>query len=746
MRTDEWFERRILIVMDAEVMDRYDAVIGQPRVWQPGTGTNASTGMNAGGMQQQRNAYGGAPAAQVEGYGSGGGNGANLATEPPRASGGGYGGGAPAAQGQYRRDGGAVARNEQPRSITPIHALNPYQNRWTIRARITTPLELRSYSNAKGEGKVLGFQVLDADGTEIKCVCFNDTAVRLAGELRQGSVYEISKGAIVTPRDPRYAIYQYEIKLDNHATFVPCPDAERDIKKMVYKFKKLSELDALNAGDMVDVIGIAYSVGDLTTIMKRDGSETSKRSVMIRDDSDTSIEFTLWDPHSVEIGGQIESLIASGEKPVIAVKSSRLGEFQGKNMGTVSSTMVEINPDSSEATRMRVWFDQGGADKTFNSLSGSGGGGGKGSGELLSFSTVKEIGEELVAKNEGVAYLSCCGIIKHIKLGAEGNFYPACPLLNGERTCQKKLRKDDSTGEWMCERHAGEKIEAADWRYMFSMVCMDHSDEYWVSVFGDKGDKIFGISAAEMKEIYDREPERYENMISDALFNDYSLRVKVAVDNYNDVPRAKGSLVEIERVNYVDMSKKLIGKIAKLHAGEEPEVYVPPTKKRASDVGYGQENKMPAFNGGWNQAGGQANGGGASAANAANATCYKCGQTGHFAAACPSGGGGGGGASYNQFNGNGGGGGFNNNAPKKGACHKCGGEGHWARDCPNATYMGNGNGGNQPVHNGNGYGGGGNGYGGGGYGGGGGGYGGGGGGYGGGGGGYGGGGYGGGGF
>ena len=194
-------------------------------------------------------------------------------------------------------------------------------------------------------------------------------------------------------------------------------------------------------------------------------------------------------------------------------------------------------------------------------------------------------------------------------------------------------------------------------------------------------------------------------MISDALFNDYSLRVKVAVDNYTDVPRAKGSLVEIERVNYVDMSKKLIGKIAKLHAGEEPEVYVPPTKKRASDVGYGQENKMPAFNGGWNQAGGQANGGGASAANAANATCYKCGQTGHFAAACPSGGGGGGGASYNQFNGNGGGGGFNNNAPKKGACHKCGGEGHWARDCPNAAYMGNGNGGNQPVHNGNGYGG-----------------------------------------
>ena len=103
---------------------------------------------------------------------------------------------------------------------------------------------------------------------------------------------------------------------------------------------------------MVDV-GIAYGVGDLTTIMKRDGSETSKRSVMLRDDSGSAIEFILWAPHSINLGGQIETLIASGEKPVVAVKNARVGEFQGKNMGTVGGTNVEINPDVPEARKMR---------------------------------------------------------------------------------------------------------------------------------------------------------------------------------------------------------------------------------------------------------------------------------------------------------------------------------------------------------------------------------------------------------
>ena len=67
---------------------------------------------------------------------------------------------------------------------------------------------------------MLGFEILDKDGSEMKRVCFGDAAVRFSQELRQGAVYEISKGQVTQARNPRFAISQYEIKVDQNTTFV----------------------------------------------------------------------------------------------------------------------------------------------------------------------------------------------------------------------------------------------------------------------------------------------------------------------------------------------------------------------------------------------------------------------------------------------------------------------------------------------------------------------------------------------
>ena len=190
---------------------------------------------------------------------------------------------------------GATQRNDAPHRVTPISSLNPYMNRWMIRVRVTNQPNIRSYHNARGDGKVLNVDLLDAEGGEIKAVCFNDTAERFSQVFQAGRVYDIQKGQISNVKNKKFNNADFEIRLDNGSVVEECTDtqATASIKKIHYKFQKIASIEDAFVGGMADVIGVVHTVGDLATIMKRDGGETNKRSVHLRDDSGASIELTM---------------------------------------------------------------------------------------------------------------------------------------------------------------------------------------------------------------------------------------------------------------------------------------------------------------------------------------------------------------------------------------------------------------------------------------------------------------------
>lgn len=47
------------------------------------------------------------------------------------------------------------------RNIIPITGLNPYQNKWTIKARVSSKPAIRTWSNSRGDGKVFNVDLVD---------------------------------------------------------------------------------------------------------------------------------------------------------------------------------------------------------------------------------------------------------------------------------------------------------------------------------------------------------------------------------------------------------------------------------------------------------------------------------------------------------------------------------------------------------------------------------------------------------
>jgi replication factor A1 len=80
--------------------------------------------------------------------------------------------------------GGAIARDANAPALTPIAQLNSYANRWTVRGRVTVKSDVRTYQNARGGGSFFSFDLLDAEGGEIRVVGWNDQCARFADQVQ----------------------------------------------------------------------------------------------------------------------------------------------------------------------------------------------------------------------------------------------------------------------------------------------------------------------------------------------------------------------------------------------------------------------------------------------------------------------------------------------------------------------------------------------------------------------------------
>ncbi|GJV54064.1 replication protein A 70 kDa DNA-binding subunit A [Tanacetum coccineum] len=376
-------------------------------------------------------------------------------------------------------------------------------------------------------------------GGEIRVTYFNVVVDLFYDVTEVGKVYMISKGSLKPAmKNFNHLNNEREIFLKSSSTIDPCPDEDASIPQQQFSFRPISEIETAENNSIIDVIGVVTKVDPSVPIQRKNGIETQKRTIKLNDQSGRSVELTLWGEFCNREGQQLQEMFNSGLSPVLAVKAGRINDFSGKSVGTVSSTQLFIDPDSSEAKNLRAWFDRGGKDLASQSISRDLPVGSKN--EVRK--TISQIKEEGLGRSDKPDWVTVKATVTFIKTD---NFcYTACPLQIGDRQCSKKVTKSGDT--WQCDR-CNQEFEECDYRYLLQCQVQDHTGLTWVTAFQEAGVEILGCPAKElyMLKSQGQDDERFSNAVKSRLFAEVLLKLKIKEETYGEEQRVKITVVKV---------------------------------------------------------------------------------------------------------------------------------------------------------------------------------------------------------
>ena len=77
---------------------------------------------------------------------------------------------------------------------TPIKAVSTYNNDWIIKARVSKKFNVKTWKNARGEGKLLNIELVDVYGDQIQATFFNKACEKWESLIEESKVYLFSGG------------------------------------------------------------------------------------------------------------------------------------------------------------------------------------------------------------------------------------------------------------------------------------------------------------------------------------------------------------------------------------------------------------------------------------------------------------------------------------------------------------------------------------------------------------------------
>jgi len=428
-------------------------------------------------------------------------------------------------------------RNLFPSKTTHcIKDLNPYQNKYTIQARVIKKSGKKTWSNSRGEGCVFDFELKDASG-EIKVTAFNDEANKYFDTIQEGKVYYLSNGKIAPVRKPEYnnTGHNYELSLQQHSQIELTQDRYNTVPTIEYNFVKVADIQNVNDKDKIDILVLVTKVGTCTTQALRSGRDTKKREVTVTDDSNAEIMLTLWGDNAAKYDQE------NFEGKVVAIKSVMVTDWNGKSLSCTFGSTLDIDPDIPQAEDLKnhqqtEQVQTLTTDRAKPKIDGG-------------FTCLKQIQTDCEDSSVQVNYYNLCAYLTELK--ADKIMYKACPT----EKCNKMVN-DVGPGSYKCEK-CRQEFPEFQWRYIVRGAIADATSYQWITLFDDSARKIINKSAQEMATIKERDEIEFRRILHQARYRQFNFSVKTSKEMWNDENRLKMTVTNVETIDNQTIKKHI---------------------------------------------------------------------------------------------------------------------------------------------------------------------------------------------
>ncbi|KAL2167864.1 hypothetical protein VTG60DRAFT_693 [Thermothelomyces hinnuleus] len=439
-----------------------------------------------------------------------------------------------------RTGGGGGSGGHAASTIYPIEAISPYANKWTIKVRVTSKSDIRTWHKTHSEGKLFSVNLLDETG-EIRATAFNQEVDQFYDLLQEGSVYYISTPCKVQLAKKQFSnlANDYELMLES-GTVIERADDQSSVPQVRFNFCTIQELQGVEKDATVDVIGVLKEVNELEQITSKTTQKPyDKRELTLVDDTGYSVRVTIWGKTAREFDASPES--------VIACKGTRVSDFGGRSLSLLSSGTMAIDPDIPEAHKLKGWYEAQGRNNTFATHSNL---------SSVGTATGRKDDTKWIAqiKNENLGvdktdYFTVKGTIVHMR---QENFaYPACP----SESCNKKVT-DMGDGTWRCEK-CNITHDRPQYRYIMSVCISDHTGNVWISCFDEQARLIMGKTADEMMELREQDQAAFEAAFDAANCRKMSFRCRAKMETFAEQPRVRISVWNAAPLDYKSEAHRL---------------------------------------------------------------------------------------------------------------------------------------------------------------------------------------------